>query len=156
MFKSWLDRQLNVYFNPLVEVVATRELPNANKTPINCHINNFLREQIRKNEKEAKEQNNKGDEKDEQIPQRSIKCWFCHKSHKLMNCFKFLKKSLEERKEFVRTNKLWEDCLSKGHLLESCILKFSCRKNGCSQKHQTLLHKDQTVENVVSNKIHLT
>ena len=156
MFESWLDRQLNVYFNPLVEVVATRELPNANKTPINCHINNFLREQIHKNEKEAKEQNNKGDEKDEQIPQRSIKCWFCHKSHKLMNCFKFLKKSLEERKEFVRTNKLCEDCLSKGHLLESCILKFSCRKNGCSQKHQTLLHKDQTVENVVSNKIHLT
>ena len=73
-----------------------------------------------------------------------------------MNCFKFLKKSLEERREFVKTNKLCENCLSKGHLLESCISKFNCRKDGCSQKHHTLLHKDQTVENVVSNKIQIS
>ena len=73
-----------------------------------------------------------------------------------MNCFKFLKKSLEVRREFVKTNKLCENCLSKGHLLESCISKFNCRKDGCSQKHHTLLHKDQTVENVVSNKIQIS
>ena len=73
----------------------------------------------------------------------------CVISHRLMNCFKFLKKSLEKRREFVKTNKLGENCLSKGHLLESCISKFNCRKDGCSQKHHTLLHKDQAVENVV-------
>ena len=89
MFESWLDRQLKVYFNPLVTVVATQELPNAKKSPINCHINNFLQKQIYKSDKEAKQQNVKGDERDEQIPQRSIKCWLCHKSHRLMNCFKF-------------------------------------------------------------------
>ena len=70
-----------------------------------------------------------------------------------MDCFKFLKKSLEERKEFVKTNKLCENCLLKGHSLESCISKFNCRKDGCSQKHHTLLYKDQTVKNVVSNKV---
>ena len=70
-----------------------------------------------------------------------------------MSCFKFLKRSLEERQEFVQTNKLCENCLSKGHSLESCISKFNSRKDGCSQKHHTLLHKDQTVENVISNKI---
>ena len=94
MFESWLDRQLKVYFNPLVEVGATQELPNAKKTPIDCHLNNFLQKQIPKNDKEAKEQNDKDDEKDEQIPQRRIKC-LCRKSHRLMNCFKFLKNSLE-------------------------------------------------------------
>ena len=31
IFKSWLDGQLKVYFNPLVEVVATQELPNTKK-----------------------------------------------------------------------------------------------------------------------------
>ena len=34
MFESWLDRQLKVYFNPLVKVVATQELPNAKKHPL--------------------------------------------------------------------------------------------------------------------------
>ena len=34
MFESWLDRQLKVYFNALVEVVATQELPNAKKHPL--------------------------------------------------------------------------------------------------------------------------
>ena len=38
MFESWPDRQLKVCFNPLVEVVATQEIPNAKRTPINCHI----------------------------------------------------------------------------------------------------------------------
>ena len=79
MFKSWLDSQLKVYFNPLVEVIATQELPNTKKTPINCHINNFFQKQVHKNDKDPKEQNDKGDERDEQIPQRSIKCWLCLK-----------------------------------------------------------------------------
>ena len=34
MFESWLDRQLKIYFNPLVEVVAAQELPNAKKHPL--------------------------------------------------------------------------------------------------------------------------
>ena len=74
MSESWLDKQLKAYFNPLVEIVATQELPNAEKNTHNRHINNFLQKQIHKNGKEAKEQNDKGDERDEQIPQISIKC----------------------------------------------------------------------------------
>ena len=42
MFESWLDRQLKLYFNQLVEVVATQEIPNAKKTLKNCHINKNL------------------------------------------------------------------------------------------------------------------
>ena len=41
-FKSWLDRQLKVYFNPSVEVAATQEISNAGQIPNNLHINNFL------------------------------------------------------------------------------------------------------------------
>ena len=32
MFESWLDRQLKLYFNPLVEVVATQEIPKVKET----------------------------------------------------------------------------------------------------------------------------
>ena len=42
MFESWLDRQLKSYFNQLVEVVATQEIPNAKKTLKNRHINKNL------------------------------------------------------------------------------------------------------------------
>ena len=69
-----------------------------------------------------------------------------------MDFFKFLKKFLEGLKELVKTNKLCENCSSKGDLLESCLSKFKCRKDSCSQNHHTLLHRGQTVENVVSNK----
>ena len=54
MFESWLDKQLKVYFNPLVEVVAIQESPNAKKTPMNRHINNFLRKQVHKTTKTPK------------------------------------------------------------------------------------------------------
>ena len=90
MFGSWLERQLKVYFNPLVEVVATHGTPNAKRTSNNRHISNFLQKQIHETKKEAKEQNDKSNEKDEQvnpIPRRSIKCWLCHKSHRLINGF---------------------------------------------------------------------
>ena len=42
MFESWLDRQLKLYFNQLVEVVATQEIPNAKKTLKNRLINKNL------------------------------------------------------------------------------------------------------------------
>ena len=65
-------------------------------------------------------------------------------------------KDIFRRTKRICQNKLFENCLSKGHLLESRISKFSCRKDGCFQKHHTLLHKDQTVENVVINKIQIS
>ena len=67
-----------------------------------------------------------------------------------MNCYQFVKQSLEERKKFVQNKKLCKSCLSKGHQLDACTSKFTCRKNDCSQKHHTLLHEDKTNE-LVSN-----
>ena len=40
-----------------------------------------------------------------------MKITLCNKSHRLMNCYQFLKQSLEERKNFVQNKK---NCLSKG------------------------------------------
>ena len=65
-------------------------------------------------------------------------------------------KDIFRRTKRICQNKLFENCLSKGHLLESRISKFSCRKDGCFQKHHTLLHKDQTVKEVVNNKIQIS
>ena len=82
----------------------------------------------------------------------TIKYWMCGKSHRLMNCYQFLKQSLEERKNFVQNKKLCKNCLSKGHQLDACVSKFTCQKDGCSQKHHTLLHDNKTNE-LVSNML---
>ena len=62
IFESCLDRQSEVCFNPLVDVIATQEIPNAKRTSNDCHINNFLRKQVQEIKKEAKKQNDKSNE----------------------------------------------------------------------------------------------
>ena len=69
-----------------------------------------------------------------------------------MNCYQFLKQYLEERKKFVQNKKLSKNCLSKEHQLDASPSKFTCRKDGCSQKHHTLLHENKTNE-LVSNRL---
>ena len=81
-----------------------------------------------------------------------MKCWLCSKSRRLMNCYQFLKQSLEERKNFVLNKKLCKNCLSKGHQFDAYPPKFTYQKDDCSQKHHTLLHKNKSNE-LVSNKL---
>ena len=69
-----------------------------------------------------------------------------------MNCYQFLKQYVEERKKFVQNKKLCKNCLSKGHQLDASPSKFTCRKDGSSQKHHTLLHENKTNE-LVSNRL---
>ena len=89
IFERWLDSQLNIYFNPLL---------NEHQVIVRKQFN-----------KEAKEQSGKKNKKDDQIgiiPQRIIKFWLHHRSHRLLNCLNVLKKSLEEREEFFKTNNM--------------------------------------------------
>ena len=83
---------------------------------------------------------------------QNIKCCLCSKSHRLTNCYQFLKQSLEERKGFVLNRKLCKNSLSKGHQLDACPPKFTYQKDGCSPKHHTLFYENKTNE-LVSNKL---
>ena len=68
-------------------------------------------------------------------------CQFCQKdNHSLAVCFHFGKKSMEEKREFIKTKKLCFKCLKAGHLASDCKSVISCKT--CNGKHATVMHRE--------------
>ena len=67
----------------------------------------------------------------------------CNENHWLPRCDKFRKLSIEERKTFVRNNKLCLNCLTTGHFVRDCPKSSFCKVEGCTGKHSTFLHPKQ-------------
>ena len=80
-----------------------------------------------------------------------IKCWLCTKPHRLMDCDAYKAKSGDERKEYVKTEKLCFNCFSKGHSLKGCNSKYRCCVNNCNKKH-SLIHYETISSNSLSVK----
>lgn len=74
------------------------------------------------------------------IASNPSRCDLCSQMHMLFRCTQFARKSLNQRIEFVKQNRLCFNCLSSKHSLPNCPSKFSCRH--CQNRHHTLLHKD--------------
>ena len=68
-------------------------------------------------------------------------CLFCHKvGHSVVSCFAFASKNAEEKKKFVRDNRLCFGCLKIGHISKECRSRQTCDK--CQRPHPTCLHFD--------------
>ena len=76
----------------------------------------------------------------------------CNANHWLSRCDKFRKLSLEERKKYVRDNKLCLNCLTSGHFVRSCAKQSFCKVEGCSGKHSTFLHPRSTQTDGENNR----
>ncbi|KAJ8026235.1 hypothetical protein HOLleu_34028 [Holothuria leucospilota] len=70
----------------------------------------------------------------------NVKCILCQGTHKLDNCYQFISKSLEERKEYAKVNNLCFGCLHMGHRAKFCRNRIKCKI--CSKNHPTSLHGD--------------
>ena len=64
----------------------------------------------------------------------------CNANHWLSRCDKFRKWSLEERRKYVKDNKLCLNCLTSGHFVRSCAKQSFCKVEGSTGKHSTFLH----------------
>ena len=124
--------------NPLADIIAANETPPKRQTKlyqpkpgtsINSHTSKPNLHEQQKHDNKAKE--NSSSDKDKQ----NIKCWLCTKPHGLSDCDVFKAKSLDERKEYVQTEKLCFNCFSKGHSLKNCNSKYRCRVNNCNKKY---------------------
>ena len=82
----------------------------------------------------------------------NLKCWLCKNNHRLIDCPSFKNRSISERRQFVKDNKLCFNCLSKTHIVKDCKSSFICREKNCDKKHHTLLHEPPNV-NVNNNLI---
>ena len=69
------------------------------------------------------------------------RCSFCQKTHDIDNCFKFLAKTLEERKAYAREKRLCFSCLGTTHVARYCRQRKKCSK--CGRQHPTSLHGDK-------------
>ena len=73
---------------------------------------------------------------------RKDQCPSCNQSHKIWKCSSFLSKSVKQRSAIVREKQLCFTCLQSGQMARDCSSKLKCRKSGCGNSHNSLLHND--------------
>ena len=68
-------------------------------------------------------------------------CFLCNnKDHHIDKCPQFLGKTLEDRKQYAKSQNLCFACLNPKHLAKNCKYKKRCRI--CGRRHPTSLHDD--------------
>ena len=65
-------------------------------------------------------------------------CPLCNGQHALVKGSKFLKSSVDERSEFIRSKALCFGCFKSGHMSSGCRNRSICKE--CGRRHHTLLH----------------
>lgn len=69
-------------------------------------------------------------------------CKVCDKSHKIFHCYRFLKMTPSERYASIKNVNTCFNCLRDGHGASTCQSSERCRH--CKEKHNTLLHFNET------------
>ncbi|KAF9817545.1 hypothetical protein SFRURICE_014684 [Spodoptera frugiperda] len=69
----------------------------------------------------------------------SISCPHCSEEHLLCYCKKFAQKSVEQRRNIIKSRGLCFNCLRSSHISINCRAKTKCRI--CKKRHHTLLHQ---------------
>ena len=134
--EQWLEKQLQIIFNPLASILAaeTKNNKENEKQIKNQKLHDSLSKSLnaisgsptRDNKKQSKT-----------FPNKKFICWGCKNDHKLMFCDEFLNKDVSDRKQFVNDQKLCFNCLSKNHHLKDCISEFTCRHESCGKSSHT-------------------
>ena len=88
----------------------------------------------------SKGSGNQGDKSNKLKHDKKLRCWFCRDSHKISDCTVLKATPVDDRREFVKKNKLCFNCLSSDHMISQCRSKHSCKVSGCNKRHPTLLH----------------
>ncbi|XP_068238416.1 uncharacterized protein [Palaemon carinicauda] len=72
------------------------------------------------------------------VSQYTRKCQLCSGHHDLEECPQFLHRSMDERREFVKVNRLCFSCLGNNHTSKRCLNRRQCKT--CNKRHPTTLH----------------
>ena len=131
--EKWPEKCFKIFFNPIANIIATQ----GTKTDI----------QHQKKDKERK-QINLFHNSTPQLPDKSKKntktlvCYLCSQDHRIMGCIQFKLKTAVKRKDFVKEQNLYFNCLSKAHMFKECQLEFRCLVDDSKLRHHTLLDKE--------------
>ena len=89
-FEVWLGKRIKELYNPIAEIIASQE-SNRKKDPLKTINAGHISER------------------------EEVKCWFSSKKHKVTTCEDFISSSINVTNESVKANKLFWNCLGKGH-----------------------------------------
>ncbi|XP_063968669.1 uncharacterized protein LOC135157358 [Lytechinus pictus] len=70
-------------------------------------------------------------------------CFECKGDHKLWDCKQFKDMMPKDRLRLARKKGLCFNCLRPGHMTGACKSKMTCSVEGCSRKHNKLLHTSE-------------
>ena len=129
--KNRITNKMNVLVDKANDKLTTYSKSSKNKTDRTC-MNSSVHELTSTNPKDSKNSHEGTTNLDNSKPTKTIKCCLCSNKHSLTNCETFLSKSLHKYS-------LCFNCLSKGYVLKNYKSDSSCRINGCSKEHHTLL-----------------
>ena len=69
---------------------------------------------------------------------KSITCYLCKEKHHLDECPKFDKMSIEEHRDYIKSNHLCFGCFSSDHMSKGCLKKRCCKV--CGKCHPSSMH----------------
>lgn len=95
----------------------------------------------------ANAQNPDEDTEDKRLTTNPPKCLIHEKGvHWTSECKSLLAKSVDERKQLLKTKGACWSCLRTGHRARDCKRKKACGKNNCTQRHHhPILHEDKPI-----------
>ncbi len=68
-------------------------------------------------------------------------CTVCQKEdHSASNCERFKGMKVDDRWKLAKDNSLCFRCLGKNHSIKECRVKWTCKAEGCTKRHHTMLH----------------
>lgn len=74
---------------------------------------------------------------------KKYNCWFFKGSHKMSDCIALEGTPIEERRAFVKKNRLCFNCLSSNHNINQCPSKMSCKVTECGKSHLMFLDRER-------------
>ena len=74
------------------------------------------------------------------VKDASVTCVLCSGQHDLEVCNDYMRKTVEDKREFLKTKGLCFGCFGRNHLSKDCKRRRKCSK--CAKRHPTSLHID--------------
>ena len=133
-FAAFLLLEAEVACNPVTSIYALRASES------NCDIGNpkdVKRDKASVFSVETDVHNDKQISTKTNVPSS---CLLCHNTHQLHKCPNLMKRSLEDRRAYIKDNKLCYGCLKHGHMAKDCRRRLTC--DICAKRHPSCLHDD--------------
>lgn len=80
-----------------------------------------------------------------------LSCLLCKEPHVVAQCDDYLRLSISDRWEAIKTNGGCFSCLGAGHVVKDCRNRQPCGTEGCGKRHHPSLHRESNTRSVMNS-----